>query len=57
MLRWAERSRATGCVQLFEDRSRRVSETEALLPHLEALPQHEGEEADEDVGLDAIFLG
>jgi hypothetical protein len=26
-----------------------------LLPHLEALPQHEGDEAHEDVGLDAII--
>ena len=35
--------------------ARRVSETGALLPHLEALPQHEGEEAHEDVGLNAIL--
>src|ERR1700722_18680156 len=41
--------------KLFEDRARRVSEAGALLPHLQALPQHKGEEADEDVGLDAIF--
>src|ERR1700722_11477775 len=36
--------------KLFEDRARRVSEAGALLPHLQALPQHKGEEADEDVG-------
>jgi len=31
--------------KLFEDRARRVSKACALLPHLETLPQHEGEEA------------
>jgi hypothetical protein len=41
--------------KLFEDRARRVAEARALLPHLEALPEHEGEEANEDVGLDAIL--
>ena len=41
--------------KLFEDGARRVAEARARLPHLEALPQHEGEEADEDVGLDAIL--
>jgi hypothetical protein len=29
----------------FEDRTWRVSKPDPLLPHLEALPQHEGEEA------------
>ena len=41
--------------KLFEDGSRRVSESRAVLPHLEALPQHEGEEADENMGLNAVF--
>src|SRR5262249_4192661 len=27
----------------------------ALLPHFEALPEHEGEEANEDVGLDPVL--
>ena len=40
--------------ELFEYRARRVSETCALLPHLEALPQHEGEKADEDMSLNAL---
>ena len=40
---------------LFEDGARRISQPGAALPHLEALPQHEGKEADEDVGLNAIF--
>src|SRR6476646_7167695 len=29
--------------EFFKDRSRRVSEARMLLPHLEALPQHEGD--------------
>ena len=41
--------------QFLENGARRVTETGALLPHLQALPQYEGEEADEDVGLNAIF--
>ena len=41
--------------KLFEDGPRRVSEARALLPHLEALPEHEGEEANEDVGLDPLL--
>ena len=41
--------------ELFEDRARGVSETGAALPHLEALPQDEGEEANEDVSLDAVL--
>jgi hypothetical protein len=40
--------------ELFEDGTCRVSEAGALLPHLEALPQHEGEEAHEDVGLQTV---
>ena len=35
--------------------ARRVSEAGAALPHLEALPQDEGEKADEDVSLDAVL--
>jgi hypothetical protein len=41
--------------KLFEDGLRRVSEARALLPHLEALPEHEGEEANEDVSLDPLL--
>ena len=41
--------------KLFEDGPRRVAEAHALLPHFEALPQHEGEEANEDVGLDSLL--
>ena len=42
--------------QLFEDRTRRISKAGALLPHLEALPQHEGKKADEDMSLDAVLV-
>ena len=41
--------------QFFEDGTRRVSEPGALLPHLQTLPHHEGEEAHQDVGLNAIL--
>ena len=41
--------------QFFEDGPRRVAEARVLLPHLEALPEHEGEEANEDVGLDPVL--
>ena len=53
-LRWAERRRAIGCGEFLEHGARGVAKAGALLPHLEALPQHEGEEADQDVGLHAI---
>ena len=35
--------------KLFEGGARRISQTGAALPHLEALPQHEGKKADKDV--------
>ena len=41
--------------KLFEDGTRRVAEAGALLPHLQTFPQHEGEEANENVSLDAVF--
>ena len=41
--------------ELFEESARRVSEARALLPHLEALPQGEGEETHEDVSLDPVL--
>ena len=41
--------------KLFEDGPRRVPEARALLPHFETLPEHEGEEANEDVSLDAVL--
>ena len=40
--------------ELFEYRAWEVAKPGALLPHLQALPQHESEEAHEDVGLDAL---
>jgi len=46
--------------KLFEDGARRISEACALLPHLEALPQHEGKKADkkadEDMSLNAVLM-
>jgi hypothetical protein len=42
--------------KLFEDRTGRISKACALLPHLEALPQHEGKKADEDMSLNAILM-
>jgi hypothetical protein len=41
--------------ELFKDDARRNAETSAALPHLRALPQHEGKKADEDMSLHAIF--
>src|SRR6516162_9830343 len=41
--------------ELLENGTRRVAEAGAALPHLQAFPQHEGEEADEDVRLDAVL--
>lgn len=41
--------------EFFEDGARGIPQAGALLPHLEALPQHEGKETDEDMGLHAIF--
>ena len=40
--------------EFFEHGSWGISETSAALPHLEALPQHEGEKADEDMSLHAF---
>jgi hypothetical protein len=40
--------------ELLEHGARGISETGALLPHLEALPQHESEEANQDMSLDAF---
>lgn len=41
--------------EFFQDDARRITETCAALPHLQALPQHEGEKADEDMSLHAIL--
>jgi len=41
--------------QLLQDGPRRVAQTSAALPHRQALPQHEGEEADENVRLHAVL--
>ena len=41
--------------KLFENGVRRISEPGTLLPHLKALPQHEGEKANEDMRLNAIL--
>src|SRR2546426_11059518 len=40
--------------EFIEDRARTPAEARASLPLLERLPQHVGEETDEDVGLDAV---
>jgi hypothetical protein len=42
--------------QLFEDRTWRISEACSLLPHLEALPQHESKKADEDMSLNPVLV-
>ena len=41
--------------KFFENGASRIAETGVLLPQLQAPPQHEGEEADEDMGLHAIL--
>jgi hypothetical protein len=40
--------------EFFEHRSRGIAETRTALPHLEALPQHKGEKADQDMCLHAF---
>jgi hypothetical protein len=40
--------------ELFELSAWRVTEACPALPHLQGLPQHEGQKAHEDVGLDAV---
>jgi hypothetical protein len=42
-------------LEFFQDGARRIAETGAALPHLKALPQHEGKKADEDMRLHAIL--
>jgi hypothetical protein len=39
--------------EFFQDDARRITETCTALPRLQALPQHEGEKADEDMSLHA----
>ena len=41
--------------EFFQDAAWGIAETGVALPHLEALPQHEGEKADQDMGLNAIL--
>jgi hypothetical protein len=41
--------------EFFQDGARGIAEACTLLPHLEALPQHEGEKADENMRLHAIL--
>src|SRR5260370_2434097 len=41
--------------EFFQDDARRIAETGAALPHLQALPQYEGEKADENMSLYAIL--
>src|ERR1700737_1643393 len=41
--------------KLFKDGAGRISQACALLPHLQGLPEDEGEEADQDMCLDAIL--
>ena len=40
--------------QFLKNRARRIPESRTALPHLKHLPEHEGEEADQDVSLDAM---
>jgi Tripartite tricarboxylate transporter family receptor len=48
-------ARSVECARVLREWCGVSSETGAALPHLQALPQHEGEEAHEDVGLNAIL--
>ena len=41
--------------QLLKDGPGRVAETCALLPHLKAFPQHESQEANENVSLNPVL--
>ena len=41
--------------EFFQNYARGIAETGAALPHLQALPQHEGKKADEDMSLYAIL--
>jgi len=42
--------------EFVEDGPREVAQTRPLLPLLEGLPKHVGEEAHEDVGLDSLLF-
>ncbi|HMH59793.1 MAG TPA: hypothetical protein VK561_00645, partial [Bradyrhizobium sp.] len=42
--------------EFFQDDARRITETCAALPHLQALPQHEGKKADEDEQLRQLVV-
>jgi hypothetical protein len=41
--------------QLFENGTPRISQPCTLLPHLQTLPQHEGEKANQVMRLNAVF--
>ena len=41
--------------KFLENGTRGVAEASTALPHLQALPQHEGQKADENMGLNAIL--
>ena len=41
--------------KLFQDGARRIAQARALLPHLQGLPEDEGKETNEYVGLDPIL--
>jgi hypothetical protein len=43
--------------EFFEHGSGGIAETSTALPHLEAFPQHEGEETDQDMCLHARLAG
>ena len=47
---------ALDAADLLEDRARAIAEPGAPLPLLERLPQHVGQEADQDVRLNALRL-
>ena len=42
-------------LEFFKDDAWRIAEARAALPHLQALPQHEGKKADEDMSLHAML--
>ena len=52
---WQDDVLGLNAFELFQDDARGIAETCAALPHLESLPQHEGQKADEDMSLYAIL--
>jgi len=52
---WQDDVVGLNAFEFFQDDARGIAETCAALPHLQALPQHEGKKADEDMSLYAIL--